>query len=57
MILWFWDGYRYYATCILIVSVASAITSLIETRTNLNNIRDMANYSCPVKVMRKSDEN
>jgi len=57
MILWFWDGYRYYAACILIISVASAITSLFETRANLNNIREMANYSCPVNVMRKSDEN
>ena len=57
MTLWFWDGYRYYATVILIISVASAITSLVETRINLRNVREMANYSCPVSVMRKSDEN
>ena len=43
MALWFWDGYRYYATVILVISVASAITSLVETRTNLRNVREMAN--------------
>ena len=57
MTLWFWDGYRYYATCILIISVASAITTLVETKKNLKNIRKMANYSCPMNVMRKGDEN
>jgi cation-transporting P-type ATPase 13A2 len=57
MALWFWDGYRYYATVILVISVASATTSLVETRTNLRNVREMANYSCPVNVMRKGDEN
>jgi cation-transporting ATPase 13A2 len=29
MTLWFWDGYRYYASCILVISVASAITTLV----------------------------
>lgn len=56
MILWYWDGYRSYATCILFISVFSAITSLVETMTNLRNIRKMANYSCPVMVMRGGDE-
>lgn len=57
MSLWFWDGYRYYATVILVISVASAITSLVETRTNLRNVREMSNYTCPVNVLRKGDEN
>lgn len=57
MALWYWDGYRYYATCILIISVVSAVTSLVETRSNLLNIRKMANYTCDVKVMRTGDEN
>ena len=48
MILWFWDGYRYYASCILIITVMSVTTSLIDTVKNLNNIRKMAQYSCPV---------
>ena len=57
MALWFWDGYRYYASCILVISVGSAVTSLVQTLTNLRNISRMANYSCQVKVMRSGDEN
>lgn len=57
MALWYWDGYRAYASCILILSVLSATTSLIETRKNLKSIREMAMYSCPVNVMREGDEN
>ena len=55
--LWLWDGYRYYAGCIFLISVASATTSLIETLSNLKNIRKMAKYSCEVNVMRSGDEN
>ncbi len=57
MALWYWDGYAYYATCILVISVTSAATSLVETLSNLKNIRKMANYSCEVNVMRSGDEN
>jgi len=56
MILWFCDGYRAYAACILIISVMSIVTSLVETVKNLKNIRQMAHYSCPVKVMRSGNE-
>lgn len=55
MILWYFDGYVYYAACILIISVSSAVTSLIETYTNLKKIREMAYYSCPVNVLRSED--
>lgn len=57
MVLWYVDGYRAYASCILIISVLSVVTSLVETVRNLSNIRTMAHYSCPVKVMRNGDEN
>ena len=57
MVLWFWDGYVYYAACILIISVTSAVASLVETRSNLRNIRKMANYTCTISVMRSGDEN
>lgn len=56
MILWFNDGYVYYAGCILVISVMSIVTSLVETMRNLTNIRTMATYSCPVKVMRTGNE-
>ena len=56
MVLWFSDGYQYYAACILIISVMSAVTSLVETRRNLLNIKKMAYYSCPVNCMRGGNE-
>ncbi len=56
MILWYCDGYVYYASCIFIISVTSAVTSLTEMYRNLANIRHMAYYSCPVNVMRSGDE-
>lgn len=57
MALWFWDGYRIYASCILVISVMSAVTSLVETIRNMNSIIAMAHYSCKVKVMRGGDPN
>jgi cation-transporting ATPase 13A2 len=57
MCLWYTDGYRAYASCILIISLLTVITSLVETVKNLKNIREMAHYSCRVKVMRSGDEN
>ena len=56
-VLWFADGYRLYAGCILIISVSSATTSLVDTIRNLKNIRSMAHYTCKVEVMRTGDEN
>jgi cation-transporting ATPase 13A3/4/5 len=57
MILWYFDGYRYYAASILIISVVSVVTSLVETMSNLRNIRNMTLYSCPINVMRSGNEN
>src|SRR5688572_16838481 len=57
MALWFWDGYRYYATCLLIGSVFSITITLVETLRNLRNVKRMAKYSCPINVMRSQDEN
>lgn len=57
MALWYWDGYQAYASCILFISVSSAIASLVETLTNLKSIKKMAHYTCKVKVMRHGDEN
>jgi len=56
MALWYWDGYQYYASCILVLSVTSATTSLVDTLRNLKSIRKMALYSCPVRVMRGGNE-
>jgi cation-transporting P-type ATPase 13A2 len=57
MALWFWDNYRLYAGCIMIISFTSAAQSLRDTISNLKNIKKMAFYNCRVKVMREGDEN
>jgi cation-transporting P-type ATPase 13A2 len=56
MALWFWDGYRLYATCILIISTITATTSLVDTIRNLKKIKKMAHYTCTVEVMRTGDD-
>jgi magnesium-transporting ATPase (P-type) len=52
--LWMWDGYRYYASAIFVTSAISAIISLIETRRNLLNAKEMAHYECPMTVIRNN---
>ena len=52
MILWFNDGYEKYAVCILVISLMGVGESLYETVTNINSIRKMAMYECPVQVKR-----
>lgn len=51
IILWSIDDYYYYAFCIAIISILSILTTLIETRKNIARMREMARYSCPVKLI------
>jgi cation-transporting P-type ATPase 13A2 len=44
--------YQYYATCILVLSICTVISQLVETRTNMMNLRQLAYYDCKVKVKR-----
>ena len=53
MILWYADGYRAYATCILIVAIMSSVLELYDLVKNLRSLKKMAKYSCPVNVVRK----
>ena len=48
VILWMWDAYYYYASCILVISTGSVIISLFETLRNNEEVRRMALYSCQV---------
>ena len=36
VILWMWDNYYYYASCILVISTGSVFLSLYETLKNHN---------------------
>ncbi len=56
MVLWIFEEYYLYSAAIVIMAVISAVTSIVETRRNLLNVRRMAMYVCPVRVLRgKSD--
>ncbi|KAJ2783877.1 hypothetical protein GGI18_003476, partial [Coemansia linderi] len=52
VILWCFDDYYYYASCILLISVSGIVETLVETRRNTRKIREMAHFTCPVRVLR-----
>lgn len=51
--LWSIDNYYYYAICIAIISLASIITTLIETRHTVARMREMSRFNTPVRVLRE----
>lgn len=53
IILWSFDDYYYYAFCIAAISLASIITTLIETRQTVNRMREMSRFTCEVRVLRE----
>ena len=52
-----WDHYYYYASTILVISTGSICVSLYEILTNNAKIREMAHYSCPIKLMISKKDN
>ncbi|KAJ2331454.1 hypothetical protein GGI00_003246, partial [Coemansia sp. RSA 2681] len=52
VILWCFDNYYYYASCILLISASGIVETLVETRRNTRKIREMAHFTCPVRVLR-----
>ncbi|PWZ03441.1 hypothetical protein BCV70DRAFT_17364 [Testicularia cyperi] len=53
IILWSFDDYYYYAFCIAAISVASIVTTLLETRQTVNRMREMSRFTCDVRVLRQ----
>lgn len=53
IILWSFDNYYYYAFCIALISAASIITTLLETRRTIARMREMSRFTCPVRVLRE----
>lgn len=51
VVLWMWDHYYYYASCILFISSGSVLISLYDNLKNNEEIRRMAAYSCEVELM------
>ncbi|KAJ2162638.1 hypothetical protein GGF46_000511 [Coemansia sp. RSA 552] len=52
IILWSLDNYYYYAACILLISASGIIETLLETRRNTRKIKEMAHFTCPVRILR-----
>ncbi|RKP10372.1 P-type ATPase-like protein [Thamnocephalis sphaerospora] len=52
VILWCFDNYFYYAGCILLISAISIVQTLVETRQNINRMREMSRFVCDARVFR-----
>ncbi|OMJ23109.1 putative cation-transporting ATPase [Smittium culicis] len=52
VILWTYDEYIYYASCILLISTVSVFVSLFETKRNVRKIQEMAKFECSVETFR-----
>lgn len=52
LILWSMDEYYYYAVAILLMSVGSITTTLIETRSTMKRLREISRFECNVRVLR-----
>ncbi|KAJ2779083.1 hypothetical protein H4R18_004211 [Coemansia javaensis] len=52
IVLWCLEDYYYYAACILLISAAGIAETLAETRRNARKLREMARFTCPVRLLR-----
>lgn len=55
-LLWFVDDYVHYAACIVIMSAASLISSVIQIRRNQVQLRDKVGSESYIKVFRSDDQ-
>ncbi|GAA5917468.1 hypothetical protein JCM6882_006480 [Rhodosporidiobolus microsporus] len=53
--LWSVDDYYYYAFAIAVISIVSIISTLLETRANVQRMREMSRFSCEVRILRDSE--
>ncbi|KAL8739285.1 MAG: hypothetical protein Q9181_000015 [Wetmoreana brouardii] len=52
LILWSLDEYYYYAVCIFLISVVLITTTLLETRSTMQKLREISRFECDVRVIR-----
>ena len=50
IILWLSENYYYYAGCIFLISFASIVESLLETKSTIARLKAMSLLSCDVRV-------
>lgn len=46
------DEYYYYATAIFIISAVSITTTIVETRSTMQRLREISRFECGVRVLR-----
>lgn len=51
--IWISEDYELYALVILAMATGSALLTVLETKRNLDKMRQMAKFSCPVRVIRE----
>ncbi|KAJ9112557.1 hypothetical protein QFC19_000574 [Naganishia cerealis] len=51
IILWSIDDYYYYAFAITLISAASIISTLIDTKRTIERMREMSRFTCDVRVL------
>eukprot|EP00117_Sycon_ciliatum_P023123 scpid7000/ scgid19742/ Probable cation-transporting ATPase 13A3 len=56
LLVWVLEVYYVYAGCILVISLISIITDVVEVRRHLTNLRDMVAKPSTVKVMRCGED-
>lgn len=52
ILLWAFDEYYYYASCIFFISVISVGNALVETKQTLSRLREISKFECDVRVLR-----
>jgi cation-transporting ATPase 13A3/4/5 len=52
IILWAFDEYYYYATCIFLISIISIINTLVETKATMRRLAELSKFSCKIRVWR-----
>lgn len=52
ILLWMADDYYYYAGCIFVISLASIVNSLLETKSTLRRLQDMSKFTCDIRAWR-----
>ena len=55
VILWLNNDYEAYAYVIICATIISLISAVIETRSNLKDIQEMAKFECRINVYRVND--
>ena len=52
IVLWSFEQYFYFAACILVIAAVSIVTTLMETRSRLKALSDLAHFTSTVTVLR-----